>query len=413
MEKVLTVSCIGFGQRGYSYLALMKNCPDKYKIVAICEKNEERLETTIKELGVDGIETFTSENEFFSKKRSDVLIIATQDQDHVGHAIKALKLGYDLLLEKPISNQESEIRELMKVKEKYNHKIFICHVLRYSPAFQKVHEIISSGKIGKVVLITAFEQVYYEHNAHSFVRGNWRNKELSSPMCLQKTCHDYDILVWLANSEADFVTSVGDLTYFKKENKPADAASRCLECKYKETCPWSAYKIYITNKFWGRYIVTNKRPIDDEDVIEHLKEGQYGRCVFDCDNNVVDNQFTTIAFKNGTKATLAMTAFTGAGGRLYRVCGTKGEVDLDEEKGYVYYKPFGGEMETYEISSLCNAVDGHGGGDNGLVNNLYYNITGEQAIASTSIDESIESHLIAFAAEKSRLKNGKRIKIKK
>lgn len=411
MEKILTVSCIGLGNRGYHYLELMQLHPDKYKIVSLCEKDKLRLEIAQKDFKISDENCFLNEEDFFKEKRSDILVIATQDQDHVGHAIKALKLGYDLLLEKPISNKESEVRKLYEAYKKNPHKIFICHVLRYSPAFNKVHDMIKEGKIGRLVAIDSLEQVYYAHQAHSFVRGNWRNKELSSPMCLQKTCHDYDLLSWLADSKADFVTSVGDLTYFKKENKPEGAASRCMQCKFKDTCVYSAYKIYITDNFWGKYMVTDTRPLKDEDVIKDLEKGRYGRCVFECDNNVVDNQFTTIVFKNGVKATLLMTAFTGTIGRIYKFYGTLGEIDIDEENGYIKYKPFGKTYETIEISTLCSAADGHGGGDNGIINNLYNNILGEASLASTSIEESIESHLIAFASEKSRMRNGKKVKL--
>ena len=181
---------------------------------------------------------------------------------------------------------------------------------------QKAKELLDSCKIGKLIMVDDIEQVGYFHQAHSFVRGNWRNKEETSPMVIAKTCHDLDLLVWFIGGECDTVSSIGDLKFFRKENQPEGAADRCQNCKYKDTCLWSCYNVYITNQMWGRFAVTDERPITDENVIKGLETGPYGRCVFACDNNVVDNEMTIMHFKNGINANLRMTAFTHGGGRI-------------------------------------------------------------------------------------------------
>ena len=412
MGRVFTVSCIGFGARGYIYTSLMNKQNNHYKIVSICEKNPERLYPAQKLFNLPDEACFLDDKEFFREKRSDILIVSTQDQDHVKQSLIGLKLGYDILVEKPISNKEEEIRELLKAQEETGHKVFVCHVLRYAPAFKKVKELLNSGVIGELVLIDSVENVGYSHQAHSYVRGNWRDERTTSPMILAKCCHDLDLLTWYTGSEYESVSSIGDLRYFKKENQPKGASDRCYNCKYQDTCPYSAITIYLKQNFWGREMVTNKRPITNEELLERLKDGPYGRCVFASDNNVVDNEITMIHFKNGVNACLRMIGFTAHGGRVMKFYGTQGQIDLDEENGFIAIKPFGKEDEILKISSLVDAISGHGGGDEGLIDSLYDLFNGKTSSDATSLRVSIESHLLAFDAEKSRLHHGELIKRK-
>lgn len=410
MEKILKVSCIGLGHRGFCYLERMQKEPNHYELVSVCDLNQKRLSLAKDSFKIKEENCFTSEDAFFKEKRGDLLVVATQDRDHVGHAIKALKLGYDILLEKPISGDEEEIFSLIEAQKKYKHKIFVCHVLRYAPAFRKVKELIESGTVGELIMIDAIENVEYRHQSHSYVRGNWRDSKVTSPMILAKCCHDLDLLVWYANSPCDTVSSIGDLRYFKKENQPLGASNRCKDCKYKGTCLFDAYKIYIEQQFWGRAMISDERPITDETLKHALDNGPYGRCVYNCDNNVVDNEITVINFKNGVKANLRMTGFTAHAGRIMKFYGTRGQIDLDEESGYITVMPFGQKDERIEISSLIEGVNGHGGGDDGLIHSLYQNLISTKE-GSTTLAVSVESHLMAFAAEKSRLNNGSYFKI--
>ncbi|MBQ9510967.1 MAG: Gfo/Idh/MocA family oxidoreductase [Clostridia bacterium] len=416
MGKIFTVAILGCGSRGANaYGRKMFDMPDKYKIVSLCDINPEKLRLTKETFSVPDEETFTDENEFFKKKRADVIVIATQDQDHVRHCVKALELGYDVLLEKPLTKTKKGCDALLNAQKKYGGKVLVCHVLRYAPAFIKAAELIDSGAIGRLVEIDNTEQVAFWHQAHSFVRGNWRRSDETSPMILAKCCHDLDLLQFFAKSKCKSLSSVGDLTFFTPENAPEGAAERCLDCKYIDTCPYSAKQVYIT-RFGGNEItwpssaITLKRPLTAENVMEALKDGPYGRCVFHCDNNVVDHQLTTMTFENGVKATLTMVAFTGKSGRLMFLRGTLGEVIVDEEHGKVILKQFMKDTQEWEISSLVSAGDGHGGGDSGIVGALYETLAGGKE-GATTLKESIESHLMGIAAEKSRLAGGKLTKV--
>ena len=412
MEKVISVSILGIGQRGVAYANEMKKQPDKYKIVSICDINKERLSFRSKDYDVKEENQFVYEKDFFKEKRSDLLVIATQDRDHVEQAIKALELGYDILLEKPISPIKEDINRLLEAHKKYGGKILVCHVLRYSPCFEKVKEIVDSGVLGQIMIIDDIENVQYEHQSHSFVRGNWRNDQETSPMILQKCCHDLDLITWYANSKCSRVSSFGDLSFFKKENQPKGASDRCLTCKFVDSCPYSAKNVYIKDEFWGRFIITDVRPITNEAVMKALEEGPYGRCVFACDNNVVDHQIVNISFENGVIASLRMTAFMDRSGREMNIFGTMGDLYINEDDDIIELRIFGThERKKWSIHELGDTLSSaHGGADAQLIKEMYDAILGK-ANCKSSLELSCESHLIALASEESRKKNGQIIEI--
>ena len=410
---MITVSCIGVGLRGQRYLKGLSNLgEDKVKVVSLCDKDIVRLAQQQELYHLPDNVCYTDEDEFFKNLKSDLCIVSTQDQDHVGHAIKAMEAGSNVLCEKPISNKESEVRRLLEVQKRTNKKVMVCHVLRFAPAFKKIKHLIDDGVIGRLVFIDSMENVYYAHQAHSFVRGNWRRDDKTSPMIIAKCCHDLDLLVWYSGSECRSISSVGDLTFFKEENQPKGASDRCTNCQYRGTCPFDAYTIYIKNKFWGREAVTNVRPITDEVLEKELETSPYCRCVFKCDNNVVDHELTQMVFKNGVKANLRMSGLTHDYGRIMKFYGIAGQIDLDECRGTIEVKVFGKEKEVIQISSLVDAISGHGGGDDGLVKAVYEYITTGTTEGVSSLDVSVESHLMGFTAEESRLLGGQLLEIK-
>ena len=407
-----TAAILGCGNRGAETYAKLLSEKENFSIVSLCERDGERLAYYGELFSVPAEARFSSEEPFFERKRADLLVIATMDADHVRQAVKALSLGYDLLLEKPVSDKREELEELLAAQKKYGGKVVVCHVLRYAPAFVKAAELLKEGRIGKLVAIQSLEQVAYWHEAHSYVRGNWRSRKDTAPMILAKCCHDLDLLQYYANSRAKSVSSVGDLVWFKPENAPAGAAKRCLDCKYVETCPYSAKRIYVDTwkaggqlpAVWPQTQITSEYPLTEEKLYRAIREGAYGRCVYFCDNDVVDHQLTDIVFENGVKATLTMTAFTAGIGRIMRFFGTLGEIVLDEGEDLLSLKPFGGEREDFRISALGEMDSGHGGGDRGLVDTLYEVLCGKEG--ETSLERSVESHLMAICAEESRLKEG-------
>lgn len=413
---MITVAILGVGARGgFTYGRYMNTCKDKFKIVALCDKNPEKLGKYSDMFNVGKDACYMDEDTFFQEKHSDLLVVASLDNDHVRHAIKALELGYNILLEKPISVSEDECDELLAKAKASKGKILVCHVLRYTAMMRKVKQLLDSGIIGKLVMLDQTEQIEYWHMAHSYVRGNWRREDETSPILLAKSCHDLDLIQYFVGSKCKDVSSSGSLAWFKEENAPEGAAKRCLDCKYKDECCYSAEKLYVNRwldsgrpQDWPYNVITD-RYITEDVLFDALKTGPYGRCVYYCDNDVYDHQHVEMNFENGVHAVLKMVAFTWDWGRQIKMYGSLGNILLDQGKDIIEIKIFGKPSKTLKISELMNLEGdtlGHGGGDKVMIDELYDAlVNGTYGEGETSLENSIESHKIAFAADRSA-KNG-------
>ncbi len=422
MGEKLKIAIIGLGSRGKNaYGTELLTLQDRAVVTAVADPNEERLKIGADEHNVPEERRFHSAEELLAQpKLADIAIICTQDRQHVPHAVAALRKGYDILMEKPISPFLSQLQEIVCVARAENRRVVVCHVLRYTPFFQLIKQTIDSGRLGKIINIQALENVRYWHQAHSFVRGNWRRSDESSPMILAKCCHDLDYLVWLCGSRVERVSSFGSLNYFKLENAPEGAAARCMDgCLAKEKCPYDAEKVYITNKETGVRGGNKNWPVDilsenpnEETMRQAILNGPYGRCAFACDNDVVDNQIVNLEMENGAHLSLMMTAFTSIGGRTIKVMGTMGDMWGDMHRNILRICEFGKEPEIIDLGQPENDFNDHGGGDRGLLLSFLDYMEGKGPDNTiTTLEESVESHLAALAAEESRLKNGMPIEI--
>jgi predicted dehydrogenase len=296
--------------------------------------------------------------------------------------------------------------EIQQKAERVGRQVIICHVLRYTRFFSKLKEIIDSGSIGKVISINSSENIGNFHMAHSFVRGNWRNSDLSSPLIMQKSCHDMDILVWLTGSNAKTISSFGSLTYFKEENAPEGSSERCLNCKVAENCRFDARKQYLPIAgTWPASVIT---PSDSkEELLKCLETSPYGRCVYKCDNNVCDHQVSIIEFENGVTATFHLGGFTNKIHREIHIMCEDGEIYGDDETNTITVTRFASNnIDEYkkEVFYPGRIEGGHGGGDTGLMEDFLNKIQNrDSADCRSAISYSVESHLMAYAAEQSRV----------
>ena len=418
MTKPITFAICGCGSRGLeAYANYQKLHPEEMKIVAGADTRPGRLALLREWYGVEETMCFASDAELLAQpKLADVMLIATQDRQHVPAALKALGKGYHVLLEKPISPELNECRQLLAKARETGKIVVVCHVLRYTPFYAALEELVRRGDIGKLETIDAVEHVGYWHYAHSFVRGNWRRTGETSPMILAKSCHDMDILRWLAGGRCLKVQSFGALDHFKAENAPEGAAPRCLDCPHKDTCVFSAETIYLNGKHcgfrrgmkgWPNSVVTGGEPTE-EGLYEALRTGPYGRCVYHCDNDVVDHQIVSLEFENNIHATFTMTAFTEQCRRTIKLTGTRGEIDGDLEHNTLTVYRFGREAEVISLNDKKSEFAGHGGGDAGLMGQFCQTVAGGGECL-TSIGASVESHVMALAAEAPRLRGGETI----
>ena len=410
MNKI-TFAILGMGNRGTAYASKLLKYPEEAQVVAMADNRRIRLDAANKYLHLPEEMLFDSAEAILAQpKLADYMIIATQDAQHKDHALRAMALGYDLLLEKPISNRLGDVVEITKAAATMGRKVFICHVLRYTVFYQQIKRLIDEGAIGDLVTIEAIEQVGFHHYCHSYVRGNWHNEAASSPMILAKCSHDMDILLWLTGKKCQKVSSFGCLTHFKAENRPEGATERCVDCPLD--CPAHANRYYASRiPGWPTNILHPEPTL--ENITEVLANTNYGRCVYRMDNDVVDHQTVNLQFEDGVTATFQMVGFTNKQTREIHVMGTKGEIWGDFKTRKLYWQRFGGDVQTVDLDALCTDFTGHGGGDERLVYDVVRFTRGDDfdATSMTSVDRSAESHYLAFAAEHSRVLGGQLVEI--
>ena len=404
-SRPVTAAIMGAGGRGRVYAAYAKAFPEELEIVGVAEPIPYRNAFLAEAHGIPPERRWpTWERAFDGPKFCDAIIVTTPDHLHYGPAMAALDRGYDLLLEKAIAQSWPQCRDILDRAGLKRAIVGVCHVLRYTPYFRMMRHIVASGRLGRVVSIQHLEPVEHIHMSHSFVRGNWGNSRVSTPMLLSKCCHDLDILRWIADEPCTKVQSFGSLRFFRKEMAPTGAPARCADgCPVEATCPYSAVEIYLRRKSWLGHKDTPGD--DDASVAEWLGRTSYGRCVFRSDNDVVDNQVVNLEF-GGITASLAMEGLTSYAGRRTRIMGTRGDLvgdesrldvfDFHEKKRYVWTVEEHGRVDS-----------GHGGGDNGLVRDWVQAVgRRDPRLLATTLEASMESHLIGFTAEKSRLEGG-------
>lgn len=414
--KQVTAALLGAGQRGVNaYSAYALNHPDEFKVVAVAEPRQDRRIAFAKAHDIPQENTFESWEALLEKPQmADCIMVCTQDQMHYEPVVRALKKGYHVLCEKPMSPNREELLGMEKAAQESGKLLCVCHVLRYSPFYSRIRQLLQEGAVGKLIAIQQLEGVGYWHMAHSFVRGNWRKSEDACPMIMAKCCHDMDILRYLADSPCVSVSSIGELSHFCGKNAPADAPERCTDgCPHAQSCPYYAPRFYLEHEKAVSDGFVSVLSLDGSEagIMNALRSGQYGRCVYRCDNDVVDHQMTNMLFENGVTASLCMSAFTHNCERVVNLMGTHGQITGNMEKSEITYSNFkNGEVITEKIST---GTSGHSGSDEALMQNFVETIaSGKTDDCRTSASMSVESHLMALAAEHSRVHGGKAICLK-
>ncbi|ETW84569.1 hypothetical protein HETIRDRAFT_312391 [Heterobasidion irregulare TC 32-1] len=413
----VTVAIIGCGQRGNSYAAYAITEPTKCKVVAIAEPRPKTRALMQDAHRIDRSLVFNSWTEFYEasaetirtigKRLADAVVIAVQDHMHAELVEAFASQGYHVLCEKPMATSISDCLRIETSIKKAGVIFGMGHVLRYSPYNQAITEIVRSGKLGELVNVVHVEPVGHYHFAHSYVRGNWALEQESSFSLMTKSCHDIDILCsWLSPAAPTRVSSFGGLQHFRKSAKPTEAgrALRCLDCPAERQCPYSAKRIYLDKVVtgdagWPSSTIVDGIP-DIENITEVLRLGPYGKCVYESDNDVCDNQVVNIQYSSGATASFTMVAFTSLiCDRQTRLHFTHGEIV--------------GDMKTFTVNNFRTGQSvlhkpkdeggGHGGGDLGLIRTFVEAVrTGRQELLGTDVTEVLKSHMTVFAAEHSR-----------
>ncbi len=417
MREQVSIVIVGAGGRGFlAYAPYTKQHPEKIRLAGVAEPVGFRRERIREEYRLSQEQCFSSAEELFAQPRmADIALICTQDRQHVEHAIMAIQKGYEVLVEKPVSPSMGECRRLCQEAERYGRRVTVCHVLRYTSFYKTIKEMLHCNRIGRVISIRATENVGYWHYTHSYVRGKWNKKEDTSPMILAKCCHDMDLFVWLTESRCRSIASMGELSYFRKEYAPPGAAGYCMQsCGVKADCPFDAEKIYLPDRqkekdLEGREWMQQEvgGGTDRETIRDALFEGRYGRCVFACDNDVVDHQVVCAEMENGVTISFSISGFHEKNYRTIHIMGTEGELSGVMEEEHLTLQRFG-ENPVKIFTGQEKGELSHGGGDAQMMEEVYTSFTeGKESL--TGLRDSLESHYMAMAAEQSRVKGGSRI----
>lgn len=405
-RRTVTLALVGAGNRGQTYASWITRHADRARLVAVAEPDPGRRAAVAAHH--PGVAEFGSWQDLLAAGTDvDAVIIATQDAEHAAPAIAFARAGRDLLLEKPIAPTEQECRQVVDAVTEAGVRLAVCHVLRYTPYTELLVDVLRSGVVGEIMSVEHLEPVGWWHAAHSYVRGPWRSEKLASPMLLAKSCHDLDWLSHVTGRRVARVASFGDLGHFRPDKRPARAADRCLDCVLEPECPYSAPKLYYPvlrekGAVWPVSAITDAT--DEAGLTEALRTGPYGRCVYACDNDVVDHQVLAIEFDGGATGTFTMTAFTEQTHRQTRIFGSHGRITGDGERLSVLdFRT--GETVVHETGPTgnANAGDGHGGGDDGVMAAFVESIaTGDEEFVHSGPADSLAAHLAVFAAEHAR-----------
>ncbi|MFH1569938.1 MAG: Gfo/Idh/MocA family oxidoreductase [Gemmatimonadota bacterium] len=424
MPRKLTAIVLGAGHRALTYAAYARQCPEELQIVGVCDLIERRRRQVAALYGLGPDQCWETAAELASlPQRADVVINGTMDHQHVPTSVPLLEAGYDLLLEKPFATSEAEMWQLVDAARRGGRRVVICHVLRYAPFYAAIRKQVADGVIGEVLSVQAVEHVSYHHVAVGFVRGKWNKRSYcQSTMLMAKSCHDLDLIAWMKTGvPARRVASFGSNFQFRPEKAPPGAGTRCLvDCPIEADCLYSARKHYLDHpQRWAFYVW---------DTLEHLEtptladktaslegDNPYGRCVWKCDNEVVDHQSVVIEFADGATATLNMIGGASKPSRSLHLVGTRGEIqgNLEDSAFAVrHIDPRPGHEYSEEIVDLkvggdmTGAFGGHGGGDMRLVADFLRVVRGEPAsLSTTSLEDSVTGHLLGFLADRANEEN--------
>ena len=407
MSTPVTLAVVGAGSRGSGYARLAEQLPERARVVAVAEPRDLYRQRLAAQHGIQASQVFSDWRDLAaSPKLADAVLVCTQDAMHVEPAVAFAEAGYHVLLEKPMAPEEAGCRRIVDAIEKAGVLFAVAHVSRYTTYSQRMKAMLDDGLIGDVVSLQRLEPVGYWHQAHSFVRGNWRNETESSSMLLAKSCHDLDWIRYMMGVSCEAVSSFGSLRHFRVEERPEGAAERCLDCAVEADCPYSARKIYLGRLEqgqvgWPLNVLTPEPTV--ESVTAALRDGPYGRCVYACDNDVVDHQVVNMRFANGSTAAFTMTAFTEAGGRRTNIFGSRGHLFGDGQ--HIHHFDFLTDKTEVVDTATGDAsiIGGHGGGDGGLMEGFVRAVAaGDPSSILSGARETLESHLMVFAAETAR-----------
>jgi predicted dehydrogenase len=398
---------IGAGLRGRdTYSRYAAKHPERLEIVGLAEPDPQRREEVAALHAIPARAVHTSWEALVAAAPSaDAAIVATSDALHVEPALAALAGGYHVLLEKPIALSARDCVRVVRAAERAGRVLQVCHPMRFIPFYEKLAELVAGGAIGRLVHLDLREHIGAWHMVHSYVRGKFRSTREAAPILLAKSCHDLDLLVWLVGERPARVASSGALSHYCARGAPVSVPERCTDgCPIQAECPHDAVRFYADpDEKLARHWPWSDVSLDParEARLAALRTGRYGRCIYRCDNDVLDHQSVSVEFASGITASFGLHGFANEERRTVRISGTRGEIRGVLHEGAIEVSRVGSFAS--ERHQMAGSPLNHFGGDDGLLDHFSDVLgSGDLARLRSTGQSALEGHLLGFAAERAR-----------
>lgn len=381
----LRVGIVGMGGRSTCFANYFADNPSDGTVLALCDHIPEKGRFMAEHYQLKA-DVFDNVADMIRQASLDAVFITTPDFAHVEPATAALNANIHVFCEKPLATTLADCDAITAAAQRSSAVFYLGLNLRHGPVHDTIHELIATGRIGKVTTIEANEW-YYEGRTY-FRRWN-RLRQYGGGLWVTKACHDFDLLNWMAGDDPTCVYAVANLSHY---TEIPEAANQCRDCTLQFTCP-------------DYYDVLNVGDTDD-DVIRRLRliaeeNGQESGdlCLYNTDKDTFDNGIALITYANDIRATYTVNVLAARTTRQMRVVGTEGTIEADMGKGLICLT----ERHTHRTSRYdlrAQMASGHGGADHRLLKDFIHSVhTGRKP--KTSWDEGRKSVELALAAQQS------------
>jgi predicted dehydrogenase len=348
------VAIIGASMRSMFMFEYLKRHPEDGFIAGIYDTTATRSRYLLDRYQAGDAVIYESLDQAVSDPRVGVVFVGTPDNVHAEPAVAALRAAKHVYCEKPLATTLVDCDAIAAAATGSKTVFYVGMNLRHGAMHRAMHGIVTRGQLGKVLTIETNE---YYYNARTYFRRWNRLRKFGGGLWITKSCHDFDILNWMAGGKPIRVFATANLSYYKPIPK---AGRNCRECQLRETCP----DCYQTNP--------PERPEWDE--LARLTEEVTGvprdLCPYTSDKDTFDNGIAVVEYDNDIRATHTVTCLSARTTRQIRIVGTEGAAEGDMERGIITVSPrHTADKITYDVRA--STTDVHGGADNAILRDFF------------------------------------------
>lgn len=352
------VTMIGASSRSTMMFGHFKNRPDDGLITGVYDIIPQRAEAILKHYGLTDAKVYKSLDEAVHDKRAQAAFVSTTDCAHAESTIAALDAGLHVFCEKPMATTLKDCDAMIAAGRKAKGVFYVGMNLRHGPVHEKMHEILTAGRLGKLLTIEANE--YYSEGRTYFRRWN-RLRQFGGGLWLTKSCHDFDLLNWFAGGRARRVAAFSSLSHYKTK---AEAGTHCRQCSIYAQCPDRYDVLTAAQKGFGAQMA----------MIREQVTGQWADiCLYNSDKDTFDNGQAMVEYDNDVRASYCVNVVSARDTRQLRLMGTDGAAEGDMHAGVItVWKRHDRQKQHLETVDLTERIKtSHGGADVGIMADFF------------------------------------------